>query len=126
LLPGNEIQHKWRNIRDHFQKELQLQKNVTSGQGARKGRKYINFDKLLFFLPIMRERDTSGNITPPQSVNESEGEDIMTGNQVGERSPAEDATYRQQKKCSKTYEESLLEITKAKSIQMILMKTNLF
>ena len=74
----------------------------------------------------MQERDTSGNITPPQSVNESEAED-MTGNQVGERSPAKDVTYRQQKLRSKTtYEESLLEITKAKSIEMIVMKTNLF
>jgi len=26
LLPGNEIQCKWKNIRDNFWKELQLQK----------------------------------------------------------------------------------------------------
>jgi hypothetical protein len=44
---------------------------------------------------------------------------------VGERSHANDATYRQQKKRSKTYEESLLEIIKEK-LEMILMKTNLF
>jgi hypothetical protein len=99
---------------------------VTSGQEARKGCKYIHFDQLLFFLPIMQERYTSGNITRPQSVNESEAEDIMTGNQVGEHSPAKDATYRQQKKLSRTCEEFLLEVTKAKSIQMILMSTNLF
>ena len=101
MLPGNEIQRKWRSIRDNFRKELQLQKKVTSGQGARKGCKYIHFDQLLFFLPIMQEQDTSGNITHPQSVNESEAED-MTRNQVGECSPAKDATYRQQKKRSST------------------------
>ena len=75
----------------------------------------------------MQERDTSGNITPPQSDNESEAEDIMTGNEVGECSPAKDATYRQWRKSSKTtYEYSLLEITKTKRIEMILMKTDLF
>ena len=115
MLSGNEIQRKWRNIRDNFRKELQLQKNVTSGQGVRKRRKYIYFDQLLFLLLIM-QRDTSGNITPPPSVNESETQD-MTGNEVGEGSHAKNATYyRQQKKRSKTtYEESLLEIIKEKS-----------
>jgi len=84
LLPGNEIQYKWKNIRDNFRKELQLQKKVTSGQRTRKGRKYIHFHQLFFVPPIMQERDTSGNITPQQSVNESVAKDI-TGNQVGER-----------------------------------------
>ena len=83
MLPGNEIQRKWRNIRDNFRKELQLQKMVTSGQGARKRRKYIYFDQLLFLLPIMKQRDTSGNITPPPIANESEPQDITTGNEMG-------------------------------------------
>ena len=61
----------------------------------------------------MQERDTSGNINLPPRVNESEAEETTTGNRVGERSLAKDATYRQQKKRPKTtYEESLLEIIK--------------
>jgi hypothetical protein len=86
LLPGNEIERKWRNIRDNFQKELQLQKKVISGQGAIKRQKYarIYFDQLLFLLPIMQQRATSGNITPPPSANESEPQDITTGNEMGE------------------------------------------
>jgi hypothetical protein len=87
-LPGNEIHRKWRNIRDNFRKELHLQKKVISGQGTRKRPNYIYFDQLLFLLPIMQERDTSGNITPPPSVNESEAEDTATGNRVGEGSHA--------------------------------------
>jgi hypothetical protein len=78
LLPGNEIQRKLRNIRDNFRKELQLQKKVASGQGARKRRKYVYFDQLLFLLPIMQQRDTSGNITPPPGANENEPQDIST------------------------------------------------
>jgi hypothetical protein len=65
----------------------------------------------------MQERDTSDNITPPPSANESEPQDIPTGNEMGEGSHVENATYyRQQKRRSKTtYEESLLEIIKEKS-----------
>jgi hypothetical protein len=87
---------------------------VTSGQGARKSRKYIYFDQLLFLLPIMQERDTSGNITPQPSGNESEPQGITTGKEMEEDSHVKNATrtyYRQQKRRSKTtYEESLLEI----------------
>jgi len=61
--------------------------------GGKKNANYINFDHLLFLLPIMQERDTSGNITPPPSVNESEGEDTTTENRVGERSHAKNAAH---------------------------------
>jgi hypothetical protein len=117
LLPGNEIQSKWRNIRDNFRKELQLQKKGTSGQGARKRHKYIYFDRLLFLLPILQERETSGNVTPPPSASESEPQDVTTGTEMGEGSHATNVTYnRQQKKRSKpTYEESLLKIIEEKS-----------
>ena len=93
------------------------EKNVTSGQGVRKRRKYIYFYQLLFLLPIMQQRDTSGNITPPPSANESETQDITTGNEMGEGSHEKNTTYcGQQKKRSKTTnEESLLEIIKEKS-----------
>jgi hypothetical protein len=41
--------------------------------------------------------------------------DLTTGNQVGERSHAKDATYRKKRKRSNiTYEEFLLEIIKEK------------
>jgi hypothetical protein len=64
---------------------------------------------------MMQQPDTSGNITPPLSANESEPQAITTGNEMGESSHAENATYcRQQKKRAKTTyeEESLLEIIK--------------
>jgi hypothetical protein len=120
LLPGNEIQRNWRNIRHNFRKELQLQKKVTSGQRARKRRKYIYFDQLLFLLPMM-QRDTSGNITPPPSANESEAQDITTGNEMGECSYAKNATYCRQKKqrAKATFEKSLLETIKETTIDDI-------
>jgi len=111
LLPGNEIQRKWRNIRDNFRKE----RDVRS-RGKEKAEVHL-FDQLLFLLPIMQQRDTSGNITPPPSANESETQDITTGNEMGEGSHEKNTTYcGQQKKRSKTTnEESLLEIIKEKS-----------
>jgi hypothetical protein len=90
LLPGNEIQRKWRNVRYHFRKWTS--DKVTSGPGARKRHRYVCFDQPLLFLPKMQERDISGNITPPPRANESEAQDITTGNQMGEGSRAKKVT----------------------------------
>lgn len=69
LLPGSEVQRKWKTICDNFRNEVQLQKKVTSEQGAIKRRKRICCDQ--FLLPTMQERGTSDIVTPPSSVNES-------------------------------------------------------
>jgi hypothetical protein len=112
-LPGNEIQRKWKNIRDNFRREVQMQKKAASGQGATKRRKYIYFDQLLSFLPTMQGRSTSGNFAPPPAANEGDEKEVMTEHEVGEVPNAKAATYRQQKKRRKrTYEESFLEIIK--------------
>lgn len=119
LLPGNEVQRKWKNIRDNFRNEVRLQKKLASGQGAVKRRKFICCDQ--FFLQTMQERGTSGNVSPTPSVNESEAQDVTSGHHVGEGLHAKDATYRQQKKrCRATHEESFIEL------EIILVKTNLF
>jgi hypothetical protein len=80
--------------------------SVTKGDiraRTRKGPNYIYFDQLLFLLSIM-QRDTSGNITPPPRVKDSEPQDITTGNEMREGSHAKNATYyMQQKKRSKTW-----------------------
>jgi hypothetical protein len=54
----------------------------------------VYVDQFFFLLPITQELDTSGNISPLLSVNESVAQDITTENQVGERLPAKNATYR--------------------------------
>ena len=74
----------------------------------------------------MQERDTSGNITPPPSVNESEAQDIglTTGNQMGEAFHAKNTTYMQMKKRTETTYEEYFSETK-KKVELILMKKNL-
>lgn len=42
---------KWKSIRDHFKKEVALEKKYRTGQASiRKKRKYIYYDQLLFLL----------------------------------------------------------------------------
>jgi len=94
LLPGNEVQRKRKNIRDNFRNEVQMQKKVASGKGAIKRRKCICCDH--FLLPTMQERGTSGNVTSPPNVNESEAQDVRTGHHVGKDAHAKDATSRLQ------------------------------
>jgi hypothetical protein len=121
-LPGNKIQRKWKNIRDNSRREVQTQKKMASGQGATKRRKYIYFDPLLFLLPTMHRRSTSGNFTPPPTANEGEEQEVMTEHEGGEVPNANATTYRQQgKRPKRTYEESLLEIIEEKKC-MILKK----
>jgi hypothetical protein len=114
LLPGNEIQNKWRNIRDNFRRELQLQKKGASGQGARKRRKYIYFDRLLFLLPTLQDRETTGNVTPPL---ESEPE-AVTRTEMGEGSHTANVRQQKQRPKKPTYEESLLKIIEQKDVDI--------
>ncbi|GLV42540.1 uncharacterized protein CBL_03278 [Carabus blaptoides fortunei] len=65
-----DVQRKWRNIRDHFRRELNMQKKTRSKIGQRKRRKYLYFDQLLFLLPTLQKRVTSGNVSPPGSDDE--------------------------------------------------------
>ncbi|KAL1489220.1 hypothetical protein ABEB36_014153 [Hypothenemus hampei] len=72
LVPSKAIQQKWKNFRDNFRKELQLQKNTVSGQATRKKRKYLYFNQLLFSLPTLEGAITSGNyetISPNENIN---------------------------------------------------------
>ena len=47
-----------------FARELKAQKHTKSGQGAIKRRKYVYFDRLLFLLPDVEQRQTESNLSP--------------------------------------------------------------
>ena len=55
---GNEIQTWWKNLRTCFKRELDSQKNATSGEGSRKCRKFLYFDQLLFILLHIEDCET--------------------------------------------------------------------
>ena len=58
---GKEIRAQWKNLRTCFKRELDSQKNVTSGEGSRKC-KYLYFDQLLFLLPRIEDCETQSNL----------------------------------------------------------------
>jgi len=69
-----EVQKKWNSLRNCFARELRLQKETKSGQGAKKRRKYIYFEKLLFLLPSVENREHRGNLNVRSSLSDTETE----------------------------------------------------
>ncbi|XP_035828377.1 uncharacterized protein LOC118478591 [Aplysia californica] len=63
-LLGREIQQRWTNLRRCFLWELREQKKSRSEQAAKRRRKYIYFDQLLFLLPTIEQRGTVSNSQP--------------------------------------------------------------
>jgi hypothetical protein len=72
FVVGKEIQARWRNLRTCFKRELDAQKNVTSGKGSKKRRKYMYFDQMLFLLPHLEDRETHSNLSADTSEHEED------------------------------------------------------
>ncbi|XP_072933713.1 uncharacterized protein [Epargyreus clarus] len=77
---STELQKKWRNLKDAFNKELAIQrKNDETGQGGKKKRLYIHFEALSFLesqYPKKRNsnKDTSSNVSHDSDSSSSEQE----------------------------------------------------
>jgi hypothetical protein len=102
---GMEIQARWRNLRTCFKRELDSQKNATSGESSRKRRKYVYFDQLLF-LPHTEDRETQSNLN---SLN-----DEKEANSLQEEEKERPRNVRKKKRTEISYEESLLQILRQK------------
>jgi len=103
---------KWHSLRNCFARELRLQKETKSGQGAKKRRKYIYFAKLLF-LPSVENRGHRGNLDVRFSLSDTETEsEVACEAATGER--REYGRRRKPATQKETYEESLLKILEQK------------
>ena len=62
------------NLRTCFKRELDAQKNATSGEGSRKCRKYLYFDQLLFLLLYLtlKTAETQSNLSTRRNEDEEE------------------------------------------------------
>lgn len=98
---------------------MAAQRKTVSGQGPKTRRKYIHFDELLFLVPFVKGRETSGNV----SINENDEEQERsqgTSTHHDTNTPTDDKLAtpvpRSKKKKPNTlsYEASLLNILKAK------------
>lgn len=113
-VPGMEVQKKWHSLRNCFTRELRLQKDTKSGQGAKKRRKYIYFEKLLFLLPSVENREHRGNLNVRSSLSDTETEsEVACEEATGERR-REYGRRRKSHTQKETYEESLLKILEQK------------
>lgn len=115
-MTGKEIQRKWKNLKDCFARELASQKK-SSGEAARKRRKYLYFDAMLFLLPQMEDRLTTSNIEIlPSSTGNKEvcsppSLSSQNNNDPAQSTKVRHPTKRDAKKVT-SYEESLLNILK--------------
>lgn len=95
-------------MRDCFTRELRLQRETKSGQGAKKRRSYIYFERLLFLLPSVEQRDTSSNLDDNEA-QENESENAESEQQI---SPRRDVRTNHSKK---SFDDSLLQILNNKN-----------
>jgi len=108
-----EVKKKWHSLRTCFARELKLQKETKSGQGAKKRRKYIYFEKLLFLLPSVENGGHRGNLNVRSSLSDTEIEsEVACEEATGER--REYGRRRKPATQKETYEESLLKILEQK------------
>lgn len=72
LFLGTQLQKKWKNIRDCYNKECKKEKTTPSGSGARKGARYMYFSRLSFLQNSVSNKDTTTNI---EEQNERQSEE---------------------------------------------------
>ncbi|XP_046994364.1 uncharacterized protein LOC124606426 [Schistocerca americana] len=107
----------WKKLKDCFARELASQKKSSSGEAARKRRKYLYFDAMLFLLPQMEDRPTTSNIEimPSSTGNKEVGSPpslySQNNNDTVQSTKVRHPTKRGAKKVT-SYEESLLNILK--------------
>ncbi|KAK9745360.1 BESS motif [Popillia japonica] len=118
---GKDIQNKWKNLRDSFRKELNLQKQTKSGDPNKKRRKYLCFEQMLFLIPVLQDRETTSNYSGLKESTENEsspGEEHVQADIEKQSNNADTSlqtttkvmSRREKKRKAPTYEESLLQI----------------
>ncbi|KAF0710344.1 Uncharacterized protein FWK35_00033677 [Aphis craccivora] len=75
VIIGKICKARWNNIRDNYRKSI---KKTTSGQAAKKLKKYKFDDQLQFLKPHLQERETMGNIA--DVIVDNEDVDIFNEN----------------------------------------------
>ncbi|KAJ8927040.1 hypothetical protein NQ314_020541 [Rhamnusium bicolor] len=109
---GTELQSKWKNLRTCFRREYDAQKKPPSGSEAKKRRKYMYFDQLLFLCNNMESRETTSNLQSPSSSHPNSDTENEEPNIVLPERPTLSNTRKKQ--TTKSYEESLLKILQEK------------
>ncbi|CAH0402529.1 unnamed protein product [Chilo suppressalis] len=106
-----EVQAKWKHIRDNFRREYQAQRDVTSGQGAKKRKKYRYYDQLLFLVPHVKDAPISGNYTAASNDSEQTESNVENTDNTLSVPPASPQQIKKRKKenTMSTFEEEVLK-----------------
>ncbi|XP_072947672.1 uncharacterized protein [Epargyreus clarus] len=79
FLVSTQLQKKWKNIRDCYNKEYKKEKATPSGSGARKKARYMYFSRLSFLQNSVSNKDTTTNMEE-QNVKQSEETSQLNAN----------------------------------------------
>ncbi|XP_076039231.1 uncharacterized protein LOC143024318 [Oratosquilla oratoria] len=116
-----EVRQRWQNLRTCFKRELNEQKKDKLRHSAKKRRKYIYFNQLLFLLPFLDDKEPTGDFKDLERLGEDcekfQEENIMDEEEFSTNEGARSNTIRHKKKA--LYEESLLDILKEKKDEVI-------
>jgi hypothetical protein len=93
-----------------FKRELDVQKNVTSGEGSKKRRKYTEsiFYQMLILLPHLEDHDMHSNLGTERNEHEEDA------NSSEEEEKKRSQNFRKKKRNEISYEEALLQILRQK------------
>ncbi|XP_013191028.1 uncharacterized protein LOC106135312 [Amyelois transitella] len=61
------LMKKWRNLRDTFKRQLEIQKRIREGANIKK-KQYVYFRHMSFLTPHMSEEDAEGRYSPAPSL----------------------------------------------------------
>lgn len=101
---------------------MAAQRNTVSGQGAKKRRKYIHFDALLFLVPFVKGRETCSNYEEQEQSHDAvnhNNEPVLTNVPTVEEVTAPVQPNKKKRSNMTSYEATLLDILKSKQHEEI-------
>ncbi|KAK2705988.1 hypothetical protein QYM36_016120 [Artemia franciscana] len=120
LSRGEQVQKKWRNLKDCFRREIKQQMSSMYGSGNKLKRKYVHFDQLSFLLPVIDDKFANESFdSPSPSIHERDEEcssTLIKNEHLDEYSPDENDTEDILTQNNTDCEISHLEVTQSNGI----------
>lgn len=95
-------------------RELRAQKKGVSGQAAKKRRKYVYFEQLMFLLPTIEDRETASDQTVHETTTDAEQQVVDEDEAQSFQNRRSQPGPSRSKKRQVSYEDTLLNILQDK------------
>ncbi|XP_053615356.1 uncharacterized protein LOC128678083 isoform X2 [Plodia interpunctella] len=86
------LMKKWRNLRDTFKRQLEVQKKIREGASIKK-KQYVYFKHMSFLLPHMGDDDCEGSSSPASQTSASNPCDLVWQPSSSKRSRTEGPSF---------------------------------